>query len=143
DPRVTVHIQDGLEFLKSSERQYDVLLLDLTDPETPAGPLYTREFFERCKAVLSPGGAVGLHLGAPFHEAEQVRHLSGEVSAVFKQVHGYGLHIPLYGAYWALAIASDALDPLSISARQVQQRLDERQVKNLQYYNAEVHGALF
>lgn len=143
DPRVTVRIDNGADYVAATSERYDLVLLDLTDPETPAGPLYTQEFFEQCKGVLAPGGAIVLHLGAPFYEPEQVRELAGALHNVFDQVHGYGLHIPLYGAYWALAVASDELDPTAVSAEQVQQRLDQRGIADLQYYNNAVHGALF
>lgn len=143
DPRVTVRIENGLDYVLNTQQRYDLVLLDLTDPETPAGPLYTREFFQQCKAVLAPGGAVVLHLGAPFYEPGQVRNMSADLNEVFEHVSGYGLHIPLYGAYWALAVASDDLVPASLTAQQVQQRLDQRGIDDLQYYNNDVHGALF
>lgn len=143
DPRVTIRIEDGAKFLAHTAQRFDLVLLDLTDPDTPAGPLYTQAFFTECQRVLSPGGAIVLHLGTPFHCPDQVRHLASELSSVFTQVHGYGLHIPLYGTYWALAIASDALNPLAPGRDQIQQRLTERQIGDLQYYNADVHGALF
>lgn len=143
DPRVTVRIGDGAEYVATTADRYDLVFLDLTDPETPAGPLYTQEFFEQCKNVLAPGGAIVLHLGAPFYEPAQVSSLAGALHDVFHHVHGYGLHIPLYGAYWALAIASDELDPTAISADQVQQRIEQRNIGDLQYYNNAVHGALF
>jgi spermidine synthase len=143
DPRVQVRIEDGAAFVSNTAERYDLLLLDLTDPDTPAGALYTADFFRLCKRVLAPGGAVVLHLGAPFHSPEQVRRLGAELSSVFSQVHGYGLHIPLYGSYWSLAVASDTLDPTAVDAAQVEQRLAERGIGDLQYYNPEVHGALF
>ncbi len=143
DPRVTVRIQDGAEFLAAAEPGFDLILLDLTDPETPAGPLYTEDFFRQCQRVLAPGGALVLHLGSPFHERDQVRGMAQTLRAVFSQVHGYGVHIPLYGAYWALAVVSDQLNPLSLDPAQVQARIDARGIGDLQYYNAEVHGGLF
>ena len=143
DPRVKLRIEDGAAFVADTDQRFDLVLLDLTDPETPAGPLYTREFFARCKRVLAPGGAMVLHLGAPFHEPDQIRSLSASLASVFAQVHGYGLHIPLYGAYWALALVSDTLNPLSIDTDRVRQRLEERRIGHLNYYNPEIHGALF
>lgn len=143
DPRVTVRIEDGVAFLNNTTQRFDLVFLDLTDPETPAGALYTKEFFTHCKRVLTPGGAMVLHLGAPFHEPAQVRGLAAELSAVFAKVSCYGLHIPLYGAYWAFAVVSDTLDPLSVSPEQVQHRLTARHIDDLQYYNPDVHGALF
>lgn len=143
DPRVTVRIENGVDYVVNTQQRYDLVLLDLTDPETPAGPLYTQEFFRQCKGVLAPGGAIVLHLGAPFYEPDQVRDMSNALRGVFDHVSGYGLHIPLYGAYWALAVASDDLVPASLDADQVQQRLDQRGIDDLQYYNNDVHGALF
>ncbi len=143
DPRVTLHIQDGAQYLADTDQRFDLVLLDLTDPETPAGPLYTQAFFAQCQRVLQPGGALVLHLGTPFHAPEQVRGLAASLAGVFAGVHAYGLHIPLYGTYWALAIASDSLDPRAADAQTIQQRLQSRGIGALQYYNPEVHGALF
>ncbi|MGE4368451.1 MAG: polyamine aminopropyltransferase [Burkholderiaceae bacterium] len=143
DPRVTLRVEDGCTFLKETTEQFDLLMLDLTDPETPAGPLYTEEFFRHCRRVLAPGGAMVLHLGTPFHEPEQVRELAATLADVFNEVHPFGLHIPLYGSYWALAVVSDSLNPRTVAADQVEERLSERCVDHLQYYNPEIHGALF
>jgi spermidine synthase len=143
DPRVTLRIEDGAAFMANTTRRFDLVLLDLTDPETLAGPLYTQEFFARCKEAIAPGGGMVLHLGAPFYQPARVRELGAALARVFSKVRGYGLHIPLYGAYWALAVASDALDPAALDAKEVRQRLEQRRIGALQYYNPEVHGALF
>lgn len=147
DPRADVRVGDGADFLARTQDRFDLIYLDLTDPETPAGPLYTPAFFASCKRALKSGGALVLHLGSPFHEAAQVGRLGADLAEVFAQVHGYGLHIPLYGSYWGLAIASDDLNPRELSAEQAQRRLEQRlapaQQESLQFYNAELHGALF
>ncbi len=143
DPRADVRIQDGAAYVRECGQTFDLVYLDLTDPETPAGPLYTQAFFEDCRAVLAPGGALVLHLGAPFHEPGQVSGLAAALGEVFPQVHAYGLHIPLYGSYWALAVASDTLDPAGLSAAEIGARLDARGIGDLQVYSAEFHGALF
>jgi spermidine synthase len=143
DPRVQVHVGDGAAFVAQTAERFDLVFLDLTDPETPAGPLYTEAFFRQVQQVLAPGGAVVLHLGAPFFEKDQVRELSARLARVFPCLRAYGLYVPLYGAYWALAVASDTLDPKGLDAATVEQRLRARGIANLQYYNAEIHGALF
>ncbi|MFT9635897.1 polyamine aminopropyltransferase [Alcaligenes phenolicus] len=147
NPRVQIQIEDGAKFLANTQERFDLIYLDLTDPETPAGPLYTAAFFESCKRALASGGALVLHLGSPFHESQQVKNLSESLASVFAQVHGYGLHIPLYGSYWGLAIASDELNPRAFSADQIQERLEQRMSNenqdSLQFYNADIHGALF
>lgn len=143
DPRVAVRCGDGGEHVRSTAQRYDLVLLDLTDPETPAGPLYTPAFFEQVRRVLAPGGAVVMHLGAPFYEPEQVRKLSAGLRRTFARTSCYGLHIPLYGAYWGFAVASDSLEPAAIDAADVAARMRQRGILDLQYYNPEVHGALF
>lgn len=143
DPRVQVLCQDGAAFVRDTRERYDLVLLDLTDPETPAGPLYTQEFLQQVRGVLAPGGMVVLHLGAPFYESAQVRDLAALLRGTFRCVNPFGLHVPLYGAYWAFAVASDAVEPATLEPAELRSRLAARGIADLQYYNPEVHRGLF
>lgn len=143
DPRLELRIGDGFEYMRRTDERFDLVLLDLTDPETPAGRLYTRDAFAAVRRVLNPGGAVALHIGTPVFEPEQVRRIAADLRACFARVNCYGLYIPLYGAYWGLAVASDGLDPTAVSRPVVADRLSERGIADLRYYNPDVHGALF
>jgi spermidine synthase len=53
-----------------------------------------------------------------------------------------GLYIPLYGAYWGLAVASDELDPCTLAETEVAQRIAARGLDRLEYYNEATHRAL-
>lgn len=143
DPRVEVCIGDGLALMDASDERFDLALMDLTDPDTPASALYAPDSLARMKRVLAPGGALVLHLGSPVFHGAQVAELVRSLRQQFAVVRCYGLYIPLYGAYWGLAVASDELDPLELKAQQVAERLRQRKVWDLQYYNEQVHGALF
>ncbi len=143
DPRLQLQIGDGMAYVDSTTDRFDLILLDLTDPHTPAGSLYSPEALERMRRVLNPGGALVLHLGSPVFHAEQVRALSQTLKATFAQVACYGTYVPLYGAYWGMAVCSDRLQPTAVSAAQIEERLAARGVTDLQYYNADIHGALF
>lgn len=143
DPRLQLQIGDGMAYVDSTTDRFDLILLDLTDPHTPAGSLYSPEALQRMRRVLNPGGALVLHLGSPVFHAEQVRALSQTLKATFAQVACYGTYVPLYGAYWGMAVCSDSLQPTALSAAQVEERLATRGVTDLQYYNADIHGALF
>lgn len=143
NPRLEVRIGDGFEYMRQTEERFDLVFLDLTDPETPAGPLYTSEAFAHVKRILNPNGAVALHIGTPVFGPEQVRRIAADLRAVFAKVNCYGLYIPLYGTYWALAVASDDLDPPAVDRAVVADRLSARGITDLRYYNADVHGALF
>jgi len=147
DPRVELRIGDGLrhvmELLPPTAQRFDLIVLDLTDPVGPAEALYARDFFAGCKALLNPGGALSLHLGAPIFQPERVRTLVHRLRTVFAQVRPYFLYVPLYGTLWGFATAADALDPASLTADEVDLRLLRRGIGALQHYNGSVHCAQF
>ena len=143
DPRLEVKIGDGMAYVDSTDERFDLLLLDLTDPDTPAGSLYEAAALQRMQRVLAPDGALVLHLGSPIFKPQQVRELTATLRKTFRHVSCYGVYVPLYGAYWGMAVCSDTLEPTRLSAEQAAERLGARGVGGLQYYNAEVHGALF
>jgi len=148
DPRLSLEIGDGWQYVEQLSVNpdgecFDLVVLDLTDPDTPALKLYTKEFFQRVKSVLAPGGALMMHLGSPVFNPQRVQELVAQLHEVFSIVRPLGLYIPLYGAYWGMAYASDSLDPLSIDPATVDLRIRERGIADLNYYNGEVHCALF
>ena len=75
--------------------------------------------------------------------AERVRQTLDNLREVFRCVTPYFVHIPLYGSVWGFACASDTLDPRAVTPEHVERVLAERGVGDLQYYNGEVHRALF
>lgn len=143
DARLQLQIGDGMAFIDQTEERFDLLVMDLTDPDTPAGSLYEAAALQRMQRVLAPGGALVLHLGSPIFHPEQVRSLSQTLRGLFQHVRCYGVYVPLYGAYWGMAVCSDTLDVKAVEAQTVHERLQTRGVQDLQYYNPEVHGALF
>lgn len=143
DPRLQVRIGDGMALIATTTERFDLLVLDLTDPDTPAGSLYAPPALQRMRQVLAPGGALVLHLGSPVFHPQQVQRLVRSLRGVFTQVRCYGVYVPLYGAYWGMAVCSDTLDATAPTAAQVRERLQARGVGDLQYYNPAVHGALF
>lgn len=147
DPRVEIRIGDGLRYVHAdgpaAGERYDLIVLDLTDPVGPAEALYTEAFFRACRALLSEGGAISLHIGPPVFQPERVRELVQRLRRVFAVVRPYFLYIPLYGSLWGLATASDGLDPLGCDAAEVERRLAARRIGALQHYNGAVHCAQF
>ena len=146
NPRLRIHVTDGLNFVRQTApragERFDLIILDLTDPVGPAAELYTEAFLRDCKALLTPGGAMTLHVGAPFFHPDRVRQHIADLDQVFHQVTPLFVHIPLYGALWGMAIASDTLDPLALTASEVEARIRARGLAELQYYNGNTHHAL-
>jgi spermidine synthase len=143
DPRLEVRIGDGYEYVKSTQERFDMIVLDLTDPDTPAFHLYSEEFFRMCQRILKPGGMLTLHLGSPVYQADTVRRNAANLRKVFRHVAPMSLFIPLYGSLWCLAVASDSIDPRSPSTEVLTQRTKDRRIGGLRYYYPGLHQALF
>jgi len=143
DPRLEVKIGDGFEFVKTTSERFDMIVLDLTDPDTPAFHLYSEQFFRMCQRILRPGGMLTLHLGSPVYQAETVRKNAINLRKVFRHVAPMSLFVPLYGSLWCLAVASDTVDPRTTAEDLIGQRISERRVGELRYYHPAMHAALF
>ena len=143
DPRLAVAIADGKEFLAATRERFDIIALDLPDPVGPAAPLYEEPFFDHCRRALARGGALVLHMGSPWSRPEGVRAIHGRLARLFKIVRPYTMFIPLYGTLWSMAVCSDTLDPIALSAAEVDERIAARGLPHLQYYNGATHEAVF
>lgn len=109
DPRVQLVIGDALHFLDTTAEQWDVVISDLSDPieSGPSFQLFTKEYFERVRRVLSPDGFFTIQAG-PVSPAELKLHarLVNTVKSVFPNVKSYSSFTPTYGAPWGFAVGS-------------------------------------
>jgi len=63
DPRVHVHYADGRYYLRTAGDSFDVIILNLPDPQTAQlNRFYTEEFFRSARDHLAPGGVLALQL---------------------------------------------------------------------------------
>src|SRR5208337_3654971 len=63
DPRVHVHYVDGRHYLATAHDRFDVIILDLPDPQTAQlNRFYTAEFFRSAADHLAPQGLLALQL---------------------------------------------------------------------------------
>ena len=143
NPRLKVTVGDGLAYLRGTSVRYDLVSMDLTDPVGPSVELYSPATFALARGAMTPGGALTLHVGSPFSHPDRVRQTLANLRQVFPLVTTYFVHIPLYGSIWGFACASDSLDPRSLPPEEAERRLAARGVGDLQYYNGEVHRAMF
>jgi spermidine synthase len=143
DPRLQVTVGDGLAYLRETTARYDLVAMDLTDPVGPSAELYSQETFRLVKRAMSPSSALTLHMGSPFSHPERVRQTLANLRQAFAIVAPYFVHIPLYGSIWGFACASDTIDARAVAPESVERVLAARGVAELQYYNGEVHRALF
>jgi spermidine synthase len=65
DPRVHLHYADGRAYLRSSRASFDVIIVNVPDPQTAQlNRFYTAEFFRSAREHLSPRGVLALQLSS-------------------------------------------------------------------------------
>ncbi|MDQ6621035.1 MAG: polyamine aminopropyltransferase [Pseudomonadota bacterium] len=141
DPRLHVYIGDGLKFVRDDRSQYDLIVLDLTDPGGPSTPLYTAEFYRACTLRLADGGALTLHVASPIAHPDRIRESIADLHTAFARVTPYLTSIPLYGGMWMMACASQSLDPAALSESEIDERIAVRAIGDLSCYNGAMHRA--
>lgn len=113
DPRVTVRIMDALRFIRETRETFDVVVCDLTDPmeNSPSLGLFTREFFESLKPLLSsPAATVSLQAGPSslIENPTLFPRVCATLRSVFAHVRPFHIFAPTYGSPLGMAVASDA-----------------------------------
>ena len=86
NPRLTVHDADARPFLRSTDAEYDLIVVDAY--HQPYVPFYlaTREFFRLVREHLAPGGIVALNVAAVPDDRRLVRAVGTTLAAELPQV---------------------------------------------------------
>jgi spermidine synthase len=116
DPRVTVINDDAMVWLDKNPGQYDVIVVDFPDPNTFAlGKLYTRLFYRRVLAHLSPSGAAVVQATSPLFARKSYWCIIETMRAAGFSVQPYQVTVPAFGVWgYALARRSDFSPPTHV-----------------------------
>ncbi|MEH6941121.1 polyamine aminopropyltransferase [Bacillus sp. JJ722] len=116
DPRVQVHIEDGLRFIRSCENQYDLIIVDSTNPFGPGEGLFTKEFYGSCYKALREDGIMVNQQESPFYteDVAAMKRAHKRVVESFPISRVYQAHIPTYpSGHWLFGFASKKYHPVS------------------------------
>ena len=140
DPRLDLRFIDAIEYVSESEDdEFDVVLLDGTDPVGPGAVLFDESFYRGCKRMLAEGGVMALQSQSPLLMMDVFVETQHKLRKLFSEVHPYLGPVPLYGTgTWSWTWCSDTGEPL----RPIQERQDAIAAGS-KAYNAELHQALF
>ncbi len=110
DPRTEVIVGDALHYLDVTDQKWDIVVSDLSDPieDGPSAQLFTKEYYDKIKRVLAPGGVLAVQAGqaGPTVMELHVR-LVHTLKQIFKHVTHYTSHIPSYLNPWGFCICRD------------------------------------
>lgn len=115
DARVNITFDNALRFIRRCTQQYDLIIVDSTDPFGPSEGYFTREFYGICYNALREDGIMVNQQGSPFykHDAEEMQRSHKRIASTFPISRVYQAHIPTYAAgYWLFGFASKKYHPI-------------------------------
>jgi spermidine synthase len=133
DSRVHLHFLDGRRFLAETKEKFDVIIVDVPDPQTAQlNRFYTVEFFRMARAHLAPNGLFAVELRSSEETispdlAEFLRSIRRTLGAVFPyQTAIPGETIHFFGAAEPGVLTSD---PQLLVARLRERHLNTQYVR--------------
>jgi len=144
DPRFALVIDDGMNFVAATDRRFDVIIVDSTDPQGPGAVLFTRDFYAACKRCLGTGGVMVTQNGVPFLQPDELVASVGHFARLFADAGCYVAAIPTYvGGHMAMGWASDDASLRALAPATIAQRYRDAGEFPTRYWTPEVHSAAF
>ena len=115
DQRVHIYFDNALRFIRRCKNEYDLIIVDSTDPFGPSEGYFTREFYGICYNALRDDGIMVNQHGSPFykHDADEMQRCHKRIVSTFPISRVYQAHIPTYAAgYWLFGFASKKYHPI-------------------------------
>ena len=143
DPRAEIVIADGAAFVAETEKRFDVIIIDSTDPAGPGEVLFSEAFYGDCKRCLTPGGVLVTQNGVPAVQGGEVTNSHRRLGAHFADIAFYLAPVPTYsGGFMAFGWASDDADLRTTPATELEARYAAAGLET-RYYNPDLHRAAF
>ncbi|MGC9286236.1 MAG: spermidine synthase [Hydrogenobaculum sp.] len=116
DPRAIILNEDGFKYIQDYKNEFDVIIVDSTDPVGFAHVLTTEEFFKYVFEALKEDGIyVGQSESLHYHLDIVVR-FQKALKKNFPIVDLYTTVIPVYAGYWwSFSVGSKVYNPREIS----------------------------
>ena len=143
DPRLQIHIQDGMEYIDAHHNEFDVIITDAPDPVGPAVCLFQKDYFERVKLGLKPGGLMCLQAECQWLHLDFIKKTLGTIRELFPVVKYGFASIPSYpSGQLGFIVASTSQGTVLDEPLRKQTELESKEMK-LKYYTPEVHKSAF
>lgn len=137
NPRCEVFIGDGIKYVHEHKNEFDVIIVDSTDPFGAAEGLFGGSFYKEISECLTKDGIFVAQTETPFYLPEVVRKVFSDAREVFPVTKLFMAAIPTYpGGYWSFTIGSKLYDPEEADVPK-ELGFDTR------YYTPKLHRACF
>ena len=139
DPKVKVYCEDGNKFIKNHKDEYDIIIVDSSDPVGPAEVLFRREFYEAMYQALKNNGIVVTQAESFFYHKKIIKSLFSFIKEIYPISEYYYTLVPTYpSGIIGFTFCSKKYHPI--------QDFNETEIlklNDLKYYNKKIHKASF
>ena len=137
DKRCEIVIGDGIQYVHNHKNEFDIIIVDSTDPFGAAEGLFGGSFYKEIYNALTEGGIFVAQTETPFYLPQVVKKVYGDANEVFPITKLFMAAIPTYpSGYWSFTIGSKKYDPESAD-------LTNAEEFNTRYYTKKLHKASF
>jgi spermidine synthase len=144
DKRFNLVIEDGMKYVAATDRRFDVIIVDSTDPQGPGAVLFTERFYAGCRRCLTKGGVVVTQNGVPMLQPDELRTSISRLGKLFADATCYIAAIPTYiGGHMAIGFATDNKRLRQLSASTIAARYKKARRFPTKYWTPAVHEAAF
>ncbi len=137
NPKVEVKVEDGIRFIAEAKNQFDVIIVDSTEPVGPAVGLFALDFYQAISQALKPDGIMVAQTESPFFNPDLISRVFKDISSVFPITKLYLANIPTYpSGLWSFTLGSKQYDP---------ELVDENSLPEIEtkYYTPRIHKSVF
>lgn len=136
NPKLDLKIGDGIQHMKDATNEYDVIIVDCSDPIGPGEGLFTPEFYKNVYKALKEDGLFVQQTESPFYHQELIKRINKDVRDVFPITELYLAHIPIYpGGCHCFTMGSKKYSSKDGDAT--------RQQMPMRYHNADIQKSCF
>lgn len=144
DRRFDSVVGDGMQYVARTDRRFDVIIVDSTDPQGPGKVLFSQKFYAGCKRCLKKGGVLVTQNGVPIFQPDELRSSVAKFRRLFADASCYIAAIPTYvGGHMAMGWASDDRRLRMTSAKTLAARHRRAGSFSTKYWTPEVQVAAF
>lgn len=131
--KVEIINTDAYKYLEDTKKKFDVIIVDLPDPNNEAlNKLYTNLFYRLIYQHLHEGGFVAIQSTSPYYANEAYWCIRNTVESEGFFTNGYHLNVPSFGD-WGFTLASKE----SFSTEDIKLTIPTR------YLNNDILGSIF
>ncbi len=140
DKRVHIFNKDGAKFIKEHKNEYDIIMVDSSDPIGPAEVLFSEAFYASMKDSLKEDGIAVTQSESFYYHTDIVERLTGYAKKLYAVPAYYFTMVPTYpSGIIGFTFCSKKYHPIN--------NFNENKAISLQqtmkYYNPAIHRAAF